>query len=162
MPAPTPPPPLQGPRLSTNHVQLLGKISDRDLAQQAGCTEKTIAAARAKLGIEPYRPTRRRSERVVKESTLHKNAQTALSRWPHRLQGVGLDGNILLAEFYRKGVFGLTVTECRQVTRSHPLGMLARHGLVSLISRNPELRYAITDKGQEYHDLLKHAGHLTH
>ncbi len=158
---PPPPPPLQGSRLNPAHLRLLGTMSDRDLAQLAGVSEITIAKTRAKESIPPYRATKSRAERLTPGAKL-KKAQQALSSWPHRLPGVGLDANLLLVELDKAGPAGLTITECRAITRSHPLGILSKHSLTHLTSRIPELRYALTPKGQAYHDLLKHHNLLTH
>jgi hypothetical protein len=130
-------------------------MSDRDLANLVGNSEITIAKARAKFKIPAYRATASRAERLTQGTKL-KKAQQALSAWPHRLQGVGLDANLLLAALHQAGAAGLTVTQCRAITRSHPLGVLAKHSLTHLTSRAPELRYALTPKGQAYHDLLQH------
>ena len=80
--------------------------------------------------------------------------QQLLSHWPHRLKGVGLDANTLLDRM-ASAPAGLTLTECRAITLSHPLGTITKHGLTHLASRDP-LRYALTPKGHDYHQLLKH------
>lgn len=150
-----PRPPLQGPRLNPAHHRLLGTMSDRDLANLAGVSEMTVAKCRAKESIAPYRASKSRAERLT-PSTKLKKAQQALSSWPHRLSGVGLDANLLLAALHEAGPAGLTLTQCRAITRSHPLGILSKHSLTHLTSRDPELRYALTPKGQDYHALLQH------
>ena len=152
---PPPPPPLKGPQLSTAHLKLLGTMSDRDLAQLVGNSEITIARIRAEHKIPAYRASALRAERL-RPCTKLKKAQQALSAWPHRLQGVGLDANLLLAALHQAGAAGLTVTQCRAITRSHPLGVLAKHSLTHLTTREPEMRYAITQKGSAYHTLLQH------
>jgi hypothetical protein len=132
------------------HVPLLGTMPDRDLAEMIGCTENTVAKARKKLGILPNLPSRRQPPAVDPRSL-----QRRLSDWPHRLAGVGVDANYLI-ESLIKAPNGLTITECRTLTRSHPLGALTRHGLAVLAETTPQTRYKITAKGQHYHTLLQH------
>lgn len=136
-------------------------MSDRDLARLTRCSEITIARLRAAEGIIPYRASAKRAATLSSHTKL-KKAQQALSAWPHRLQGVGLDANLLLHELHKAGPTGLTVTQCRDITRSHPLGVIAKYQLAHLTSRDPELRYAITKKGTDYHDLLKHHNLIPH
>lgn len=137
----------RGSTLPANIIAQLGQISDRDLAKLAGVTETTIAKARLESG-QPIHRTE--TERLPANSSM----QSALSRWPLRIKGVGLDANILL-NCLADAPAGLTVTECRDFTSSHPLGTLIKHKLCHLAQSTPELRYAITPAGNDYLTLLK-------
>lgn len=79
--------------------------------------------------------------------------QDRLSHWPLRLKGIGLDGNTIIDVLSRHPA-GLTVPDIRALSRSHPLGMITKHGLTFLSAKNP-LRYALTEKGHAYHQLLQ-------
>ena len=139
--------------ITAAHLPLLGTMPDRDLAAMIGCTENTVAKARIRAGKPSVRPGRRPG------NTDQRTLQRRLSDWPHRLTGVGLDANHLLSALVQAQE-GLTITECRTLTRSHPLGALTKHGLAELAEAKPVTRYKITPKGRDYHVLLKHANLL--
>lgn len=135
--------------LTPDQLKLLGTMPDRDLAEQIGCTENTIAKARKRAKLPSIRPTRRREEPDPR------SLQRRLSDWPHRLAGVGIDANHLLVALAQSAE-GLTITECRTLTRSHPLGALTKHSLAHCAETKPQTRYKLTPKGHEYLALLQH------
>lgn len=135
--------------LTDAQLQLLGTMPDRDLAERIGCSEGTITKARKRAKLPSIRPTRR------EEGPDSRTLQRRLSDWPHRLDSVGVDANHLLTALAQASE-GLTITDCRQLTRSHPLGALTRHGLAALAETKPQTRYKITPKGRHYHTLLQH------
>lgn len=151
---PTAPPPTKQPRLTQDHVKLLGKIADRDLAKQAGVSERTIQEARKKLRIPPARlAPDNKAERS------QPGLQSALTKWPHRMPGIGIAANILLAAMHAKPQ-GMTFTECAEASDKASLGKLINSGLAAPVANATYTLYGLTPQGRDYLDLLKHANLL--
>lgn len=82
-----------------------------------------------------------------------------LRKWPHVLEKVGPECNILLALL---GDGPLYQSEMRAKGLQPRLGILIYpHGLAELVSRGVNPRYQITERGREYLTLLRHHGFLT-